>query len=98
MSRKLVYLGSLLLVLSLALTNTARAELVAWWKLDDGSGTTAFDSSGNGNDGVLEGDPQWVDGQLGGALEGDGSGDYIRVPHSDSLDISDAVTVALWVT
>jgi len=97
MCRQLIYSGSFLLVLSLTLTNTANAELVAWWKLDDGSGTIAFDSSGNGNDGTLEGDPQWVEGQLGGALEGDGSGDYIRVPHSDSLDISDAVTVALWV-
>jgi len=92
-----MYSVSFLLVLSLTLTNTASAELVGWWKLDDGSGTTAFDSSGNGNDGTLEGDPQWVEGQLGGALEGDGNGDYIRVTHSDSLDISDAVTVALWV-
>ena len=97
MCRRLIYSGSFLLLLSLTLTNTASAELVGWWKLDDGSGTTAFDSSGNGNDGTLEGDPQWVEGQLGGALEGDGTGDYIRVPHSDSLDISDAVTVAMWV-
>ncbi len=88
---------SFVLFLGLALSNSASAELVGWWKLDEGSGTTAFDSSGNGNDGTLEGDPQWVEGQLGEALEGDGSGDYIRVPHSDSLDISDAVTVALWV-
>ena len=97
MCRKLTYSVSFLLVLSLILTNTTSAELVGWWKLDDGSGATAFDSSGNGNDGTLEGNPQWVEGQLGGAWEGSGSGDYIRVPHSDSLDISDAVTVALWV-
>ena len=97
MCRKLMYSVSFFLVLSLILTNTASAELVGWWKLDDGSGSIAFDSSGNGNDGTLEGNPQWVEGQLGGALEGDGTGDYIRVPHSDSLDISDAVTVALWV-
>jgi hypothetical protein len=97
MFKRLIYSVSLLLLSSLILTNTASAELVGWWKLDDGSGSTAFDSSGKGNDGTLEGDPQWVDGKLGGALEGDGTGDYIRIPHSDSLDISDAVTVALWV-
>ncbi len=97
MCTKLIYLVSFILVLGLTLTNSASAELVGWWKLDDGSGTTALDSSGNGNDGTLQGDPQWVEGQFGGALEGDGNGDYILVPHSDSLDISDAVTVALWV-
>jgi hypothetical protein len=97
MCRKLMYIGSFLLVFNLTLINTASAELVGWWKLDDGSGNIAFDSSGNGNDGTIEGDPQWVDGQLGGALEGDGNGDYIRVQHSGSLDISDAVTVSMWV-
>ena len=28
--------------------------LIAWWKLDETSGTTAFDSSGNGNDGTFD--------------------------------------------
>jgi hypothetical protein len=97
MRRRLIHLTCFVVVLSLALASPVSAELVAYWKLDDGSGTTAFDSSGNGNDGALEGNPLWVEGQLGGALEGSGNGDYIRVPHSDSLDISDAVTVALWV-
>ena len=73
MCRKLMYSVSFLLVLGLVLTNTASAELVGWWKLDDGSGTIAFDSSGNGNDGTLEGNPQWVEGQLGGAWEGSGT-------------------------
>jgi hypothetical protein len=73
------------------------ADLVAHWKFDEGSGTTALDSSGSGNDGVFDGNPAWVTGQLGAALEGNGSSDVIRVPHSDSLDISQAVTVALWL-
>jgi hypothetical protein len=29
--------------------------LVGWWKFDEGSGTVAYDSSGNGNDGNLTG-------------------------------------------
>jgi hypothetical protein len=97
MGKKLICLISFVLILGLTPTNTASAELAGWWKLDEGSGITAYDSSGNGNDGTLQGDPQWVEGQLGGALEGDGDGDYILVPHSDTLDISDAVTVAMWV-
>jgi len=44
-------------------------ELVGWWKFDEGSGTTAYDSSGKGNHGQLIGDTQWVaDGLIGGAL------------------------------
>lgn len=87
----------LLVILSSLFTQLAVADLVAHWKFDEGAGTTAIDSSGNGNDGTLEGDLQWVPGQLGGALEGNGTSDIIRVAHADSLDISDAVTVSLWL-
>ena len=68
MSKKLIYLVSFVFVLGVALTGTARAELVGWWRFDEGSGSVALDSSGNGNDGVIEGDAQWVAGQHGGAL------------------------------
>ena len=47
--------------------------LVAYWKLNDGSGAVASDSSGNGYDGDLVGAPEWVDGHLGGALKFGGS-------------------------
>jgi hypothetical protein len=36
--------------------------LFAYWKLDEGSGTIAHDSSPNGNDGTLIGDPVWFTG------------------------------------
>ena len=52
MYRKLIYLVSFVLVLSVALTSVAKAadpDLVGWWRLDDGSGMIAVDSSGNGN-------------------------------------------------
>ena len=100
MSKQLSVLAALALLLSAALAGVATAGgsgLAAWWKLDETSGLTAADASGNDNDGALEGDGQWVEGVLAGAWEGDGDGDYIRVAHSDSLDISDAVTVALWM-
>ncbi len=100
MCRQLIYLVSFVLVMGLTLTNSASAELVGWWKFDDGSGATALDSSGKGNDGTLQGDPQWVEGQFGGALEFDGSGDYVDCGNAASLDIYGAdaqVTIALWV-
>jgi len=97
MYRRLVCLAAFILVSGLIFAVTASAELAGWWKLDESSGNIAFDSSGNGNDGNLEGDPQWVEGKLGGALEGDGTGDYIRIPHSESLNISEAVTITMWL-
>ncbi|HUV62732.1 MAG TPA: LamG-like jellyroll fold domain-containing protein [Sedimentisphaerales bacterium] len=70
---------------------------VAWWKLDETSGTRAEDSSGFGNHGTLLGDVAWVAGRLGGAWQADGNGDHIEVPDNPSLNISDAVTVSAWV-
>ncbi len=52
---------------------------VAHWQLDEGSGTIAADSSGNGLDGMLVGDPLWVAGIIGGALEFDGVDDYVNI-------------------
>ena len=46
--------------------------LVGWWKFDEGNGTVAYDSSGNGNDGNLTNGPIWTDGKIGGALSFDG--------------------------
>ena len=64
-------------VLILGLAGTASAALVAHWKLDDGSGTTAADSSGRGFNGTLIGGPAWVSGTDGGALQFDGRDDYV---------------------
>ncbi|MBI3415695.1 MAG: hypothetical protein HY043_10335, partial [Verrucomicrobia bacterium] len=43
-------------------------NLVGYWKLDDGSGLSAVDSSGNGNTGTLVNGPTWTTGQFGGGL------------------------------
>ncbi len=46
------------------------AGAVGWWRFDEGSGTVASDSSGNGNNGVIYG-ASWVTGVYGGALSFD---------------------------
>ncbi|MGD2094813.1 MAG: hypothetical protein PVH77_07390 [Phycisphaerales bacterium] len=100
MYRKLIYLICFVFVVGLALTNTAIAQdpdLVGHWKLDDGSGTIAVDSSGNGNDGTLQGDPQWVTGQIDGALEFDGNGDYVDCGNNAIFNITEEITLAVWV-
>ncbi len=90
MCRKLICLASLVLVLGLFLsgvTNAADPNLVGWWRLDENSGTTAYDSSGHGNDGTLRGGTQWQpgNGQVSGALEFNGSSGYVEIPFSESL-------------
>jgi len=70
-------------------------DLMAWWKFDDGTGTVAVDSSGNGHDGVFIQDPDWVAGKFGSALNFDGQGGE-RVSLG-GLDIpSGAMTITCW--
>jgi hypothetical protein len=76
-------------------------NLVGYWRLDDGAGSTvAFDSSGRGNNGTLHGldtNTAWVTGRSLGALE-TGHAGWVQVAHSPSIDsISHQVTVAAWV-
>jgi hypothetical protein len=51
------------------------ANRYADWKFDDGSGTTAADSSGNGNTGTLVNGASWGTGQVNGAIFIDASDD-----------------------
>ncbi len=94
MCRKLCYLVPYVLALSVALTSMTKAELVGWWRFDEGSGTVAHDTSGNGNDGTFNGDPQWVSGFIGGALEFDGVDDYVAI---GDLDLTESFTLTFWM-
>jgi len=101
MCRKMIYLVSFILVLSVA--SSVCADLVGHWRLDDGSGTVAADSSGNGNEGTIVNNPTWIPGIGGTALEfhGDtsvyGGGDYIDCGNDASLDITGPTSIALWI-
>jgi tetratricopeptide (TPR) repeat protein len=85
-----------MLVIGLS-TGLVHAELVGHWKFDEGAGTVAHDSSIYGNDGTLEGDPHWVSGRFGGALELNGAGDWLDCGTHPSLEISDAVSITAWI-
>jgi hypothetical protein len=66
-----------------------------WLFDDEDQGDVVEDLSGNGNDGTLMGKPKWVKGMFGTALEFNGS-NYVSVPDSDSLDMTDEVTVMFY--
>jgi len=96
MFKKLIYLACFCLVLSLVLTSSAQAELVGWWRLDEGTGTTAADSSSGGNDGTFVGSPQWVAvGKVNGAIEF-GGGDSVSVPGGANIN-PESITLMTWV-
>jgi hypothetical protein len=69
-------------------------DLVLAFSFESGTGNTVKDLSGQGNDGKIEGNPQWVDGKLGGALHFDGS-TYVVAPYIKFNDVD--FTVQLWV-
>ncbi|HUT45642.1 MAG TPA: LamG domain-containing protein [Sedimentisphaerales bacterium] len=93
MCRKLICLFAFVLVLGTA--GNVSADLVAYWKLDETSGTTAFDSSGNVYDGTLAGSPAWADGKIDGALEFHAGGDCVEYIFPD--ETWEACSIAFWV-
>jgi thermitase len=70
-------------------------NFVSWWKFDEGTGTTAYDSAGNNNGTIYR--ATWTTGKIGGALSFDGVDDYIKVPDDSSLDVSASFTFAFWM-
>ena len=95
MLKKWIYL--IPAVVLMAGVGMAHADLIGHWRLDETSGTVAADDSGNGNDGTLNGDPQWVAGMVGGALLLDGDGDYVDCGNDAIFDITDEITLSIWV-
>ncbi len=101
MCRKSIHLCSFVLLLGLVITSAAKGadpDLLLWYKFDETSGTIAHDSSGNGHDGTLNGDPKWVPGQINGALDFGGDGDYVIDDDAgEYMNGLSVLTVALWI-
>ncbi len=62
--------------------------MVAWWPLDETSGTNANEIINN-NDGTHHGNPNPVSAKVAGALIFDGVDDYIEVPDNYILDFGE---------
>lgn len=95
-----------MLLLCLTLTTPAYAtpdvttNLVGWWKLDETSGTTVADSSGNGNSGTMTNmtaDAYTRDGALGKALDLTTGTRYITIANESNFDFSTSFSVSAWV-
>jgi hypothetical protein len=70
--------------------------LVGWWKLDDGAGTTAEDSSGGGNTLTLT-DCTWTtNGMIGGGLSFNGIDSRAVASDPPALQLAGSWSVAAW--
>lgn len=70
--------------------------LVSYWKLDEASWTTAYDSVGS-NDWTISG-ATWTTGKINDWLSFDWVDDYVSIPHNTSLNFgANPFTVSCWV-
>ena len=71
-------------------------KAVGAWLFDEGAGEDVRDGTPHENHGRLKSEAAWVDGKFGTAVEFDGEEDYVDVPNSASLNITEAITIVMW--
>ena len=103
------FITFLLMVITLSVAyneiNAADKKLEMIWNFDEGKGDVAKETNKTGNDGKFTGDGKgkikWVEGITGKALKFSGKkaggGQWVEIPHSDDMDIRDAITMEAWV-
>lgn len=84
------------LFLIVQVCTAADNTLVLHFAFDEGAGKVVTDDSGYQNNGNFKVNPKWVDGKSGKALSFNG-GDAVEIKSSDSLDITEAITMEMWV-
>ena len=82
-----------------ATSGIAIGGLVGYWSFDEEtvSKDKVEDLSDNGNDGVINGNPEVVEGKFGQALNFIAGENYVEIPHSETLDRTDQITLAAWI-
>ncbi|MBI3308332.1 MAG: LamG domain-containing protein [Candidatus Melainabacteria bacterium] len=93
--RKTLIIGGLGLI---SLTGNVKGQnLVAHWNFDEGEGNVVNDSTGNENNGTLNGGVSWTgDSFSGKALRFDGTG-KINIPNNPSFQLTEKVSIEAWI-
>jgi hypothetical protein len=92
-----IFLAAVAAALALTAQAQAATGLVGNWRLNEGSGTSAADSSGFADTGSVSGGFEWIAGKRQGALRLDGATGNVRVPVASVLQPATGVTVSAWV-
>lgn len=69
---------------------------VAWYRLDQSSGTTATDSVA-GRNGTLVNGPVWTSGRISNGLRFDGADDYVSIPNATAFQVTRALSITGWI-
>ena len=79
-------------------TGNVTHNLIGWWKLDDGSGTVARDSSSNPHDGILVNAPVWtrIPGLDEACLQFNGANQYVSLGNILQGSYAE-LSIACWV-
>jgi hypothetical protein len=78
---------------------TACVGPIAEWKFDEKTGTSANDTSGNGNTGTLTSSPTWksiAQCKIGACLEFNGSSNYVDTTDINGLDGTNKFSISAW--
>ena len=97
--KKNIYFAVVSIMTFLSVSAYAQQEehLVALYFFDDGKADEVIDSSGSGNNGVMMGGVKRVDGIFKVGLEFNGSDAFVEIPNSESLELTDGLTIAMWI-
>ena len=71
--------------------------LLAHWALDEGTGTTSADATGNGRTATLTNSPTWAPGYSGQGLTFDGATNYINATLGTWFGGNNPLTASAWV-
>jgi hypothetical protein len=88
-----MFLNAVKYMIPVVPVNPGTDGLVAYYALEN----DANDSSGNGLNGTIVGDPNFVEGAVGMGLQLDGVDDYVDLGNDPLFDLTEQVTLSLWV-
>lgn len=74
--------------------------LAAAYQMNDGTGTSLTDNSGNGHTGTLSAGASWTASPVqasANALHLDGSDDFVSIPNTSSLNLTTSLTIESWI-
>ena len=68
-----------------------------YWKMDENTGVSAYDSSGHDNTGTLSEGASFAPGRYGSGVALDGNNDFVTTPSNSYISPTSAIAVSSWV-